>query len=169
LKIENCKHVYKSRYIFLAAGVICTMLFLILNGPVYWRLWIGDPLYTDGVYDFRYNLRMEGITTRLALATTAISWVAAAIYYYVVNSVRFDRYYNWLMVAMCVIALSPIFGFALVRGGLNEVEPGLGDSYDRLNAMLQIWTALLGLFWFVVASYSIRWWSSNCRHTPFPQ
>jgi len=22
---------------------------------------------------------------------------------------------------------------------------------------------------YIIASYSMRWWSSNCRHTPLPQ
>ena len=45
----------------------------------------------------------------------------------------------------------------------------LGKSYPTESLIFEfvniLWTALL----FIVASFSIRWWSSNCRHTPIPQ
>jgi hypothetical protein len=101
----------------------------------------------------------------MALITIAITWGAAAIYYYAINSVKFDRWYHWLAVAAIVTLLVPIACYAY--NDAVFASAGLGYIGESIVFQLQnlLWTPLL----FVIASFSMRWWSSNCRHTPFPQ
>ena len=40
-------------------------------------------------------------------------------------------------------------------------------SYLSESIQMVFVNVLMAAVWYVVASFSIRWWSSNCRHSPF--
>ena len=44
-----------------------------------------------------------------------------------------------------------------------------GLMYITESIMFELQTVLFAALLFIVASFSMRWWSSNCRHTPIPQ
>ena len=104
----------RDKVIFLVIGAVISVLFGFFSEPVYEALY-----YSSGFSEAMHNNDAYGIVAIIAIAMT---WGIAALYYYVINSVKFDRWYHWM-------------------------------------------SALL----FTIASFSMRWWSSNCRHTPIPQ
>ena len=92
-----------------------------------------------------------------------VTWIMAVVYYYVINSVRFDRWPHWLIMLVVSMAVAPGVCF-----GYNEyvfAENGL--SYLSESMQMVFVNVLMAAVWYVVASFSIRWWSSNCRHSPF--
>ena len=144
--------------IYLTAGIVVTVLF--------WLLRVQPPelVYTaPGYSDNMYNL---GIYDTVAMVITAVAWVGAGIYYYVVNSVRFDRWWHWLAVLAVVAVLTPVVCYSVNTSVFSDNG---GISYPAETAAFQTATVLYSVLMFVVASFSIRWWSSNCRHTPIPQ
>ena len=147
--------------VYLITGIVLTIVFFVLaTGSafnIYERLY-----YSQGFNDALYNHNMY---PTMALISIAITWGAAAIYYYAINSVKFDRWYHWLAVAAIVTLLVPIACYAY--NDAVFASAGLGYIGESIVFQLQnlLWTPLL----FVIASFSMRWWSSNCRHTPFPQ
>jgi hypothetical protein len=44
-----------------------------------------------------------------------------------------------------------------------------GLTYIGESIQFEMQTVLFAALLYIVASYSMRWWSSNCRHTPLPQ
>ena len=101
----------------------------------------------------------------MAIITAVIAWGGAVIYYYVINSVKFDRWYHWLITLAVVTVIAPVVCYAYndyVFADNNLLYIGESVYFEFVN---MLFTALL----FVIASFSVRWWSSNCRHTPIPQ
>lgn len=147
----------KQHLIYLIVGIVATILFYIFRIDAY------EAIYSvSGYSDQLYNL---GLYETIPLITIAVAWAMAGIYYYAINSVRFDRWYHWLVMLALVVLLAPIAGY-FVNSKIFD-ENGLSYMTESLTFELvnMIWAAIL----FIVASFSIRWWSTNCRHTPIPQ
>lgn len=157
------------RLILLACGLIVSLLFLFLSGEIYQSLPLGNPLFTEGLEDFRYTLRVENWGVSLALITVIMPWAFMLLYYYAIDSVSFDRWWCWLITALLCATVTSWIGFRYIAAECDALEPGLATAYHALNSLLSAWTAAISSLLFIVASYSARWWSRNCRHTPIPQ
>lgn len=118
---------------------------------------------------FREDLRSQGWTLHLSLLVTGVPWVMAALFYYLINSVHFDRWWNWLIVLGISSLLTTWACISLLTSRMEQFQPGLSATYAPLTDALAFWLCLFAAGFFVVASYGMRWWSSNCRHTPIPQ
>lgn len=134
-----------------------TLLFLVLNTKIFEALFF-ERQFSNEMYN-------QNLYFVVAVVTVLVAWVLAAVFYYVINSVRFSRWWHWLCVlgAACVVA--PVTSFVLCNNSLSA------EGYDFSAQLFSF--ATVDLFveavLFVVASFSMRWWSSNCRHTPIPE
>ncbi len=144
--------------IYLIAGIVVTVLFWLLRVQLL-ELVYNAPGYSDNMYNL-------GIYDTVAMVITAVAWVGAGVYYYVINSVRFDRWWHWLAMLAVVAVLTPVACYSV---NVSVFSDNGGISYPAETAAFQTATVLYSVLMFVVASFSIRWWSSNCRHTPIPQ
>lgn len=158
-----------NHLMFLCFGLLLTTAFILCNGSIYQSVWLGNPMFTPELADFRYTIRVENMNSVMALFVTCIPWGIMLLYFYVINSVHFDRWWHWLIMLALTCILSAWLGFHHISTECNAISPGLGAEYRALNLVLAAWNAIFAGFFFIVASFSARWWSSNCRHTPFPQ
>ncbi|MDE6243408.1 MAG: hypothetical protein K2M14_05300 [Muribaculaceae bacterium] len=157
------------KYMLLAGAVVISLLFLVLGGQIYPRLYFG-PEDLEGIQDvFREDLRSRGWTLHLSMLIVGLPWVMAGLFYYIINSVHFDRWWNWLIVLGVSTLLTAWCSIKMLSGYMEEFQVGLSDYYRPLTETLAGWVALFSAIIFIVASYGLRWWSSNCRHTPIPQ
>lgn len=150
-----------NKVIYLAIGLAVTLVFLALSYSQNCNIF--EMLYfNQGFNDQLYNL---SVYPMVAMIVAGLAWGGAAVYYYAINSVNFDRWYHWAGVLAVVTVAAPIVCYAVVNGVLND--NGLDYAGETVQFIMQLFlmTALL----FIVASFSMRWWSTNCRHTPFPQ
>ena len=144
-----------NKLAYLITGAIVTVLFWIFRVELY------EALYTvNGFSDQMYNTGAYG---SVAVITIAMAWGIAAIYYYVINSVKFDRWYHWLAMLGVTAVLTPIVCYIVVSHLLD------GFDYGTAEFTFEVYNVLFTALTFVIASFSMRWWSSNCRHTPIPQ
>lgn len=141
---------------FLIAGIVATVLFIVFGE------WIYELNYVNGFSDQMHNL---GLNMPTAVITALIPWGVAAIYYYIINSVLFDRWYHWLVMLIIVVVITPIVCYFVNSGSFAENNLSYFTEHVNFELVNSLWAGLL----FIVASFSIRWWSSNCRHTPIPQ
>ena len=145
-----------SYLVFLAVGVVLAVLFLLFPAQIYEGVRYFDGGYSNEMYNY-------GVYDTFALITLLITWAAALIYYYVINSVKFDRWPHWLIMLLVCVVVVPSACFAY-----NEyVFSDLGLSYLSESMQMMLVNGIAAAVWYVVASFSIRWWSSNCRHSPF--
>lgn len=147
----------KDKLVYLCLGIAATLMFFVFREEVYSTFY-----YASGFNDQLWNL---GLYNVIALITIGMSWGGAALYYYAINSVRWDRWWHWLAVMAVVVLLTPSICYGVNIHAFTEA--GLDYQLEAISFELSnlIITAVL----FVVASFSMRWWSTNCRHTPIPQ
>jgi hypothetical protein len=147
--------------VFLIAGILVTVIFFILSCSDGFNIW-EQLFFNQGYNDKMYNLDMYPV---IAAITILVAWGGAAIYYYAINSVKFDRWYHWLAVLAVVAVLTPVICYIYN----DSVFSSGGLSYAGQAMRFEMVTVLFAAVLYIIASYSIRWWSSNCRHTPIPQ
>lgn len=143
--------------ILLIAGAVLSLLFLVLSTKIFEALY-----YERSFSDAMYNQNLYFV---VAVVTLTVAWVLAAVFYYVINSVSFSRWFHWLAVMAVACVIATVTNFVLCNNSLSA------EGYDFASQLGSFCT--VGLFveavLFTVASFSMRWWSSNCRHTPIPE
>ena len=145
--------------VYLISGIVVTVLFFILSCSDSFNIW-EQMYFNQGFNDKMYNLSMYPV---IAAITILVAWGGAAIYYYAINSVKFDRWYHWLAMLGVASVLTPVVCYIVIANFLE------GFDYGTAEFTFAFYNILFTALTFVIASFSMRWWSSNCRHTPLPQ
>jgi hypothetical protein len=143
--------------ILLIAGLVVTALYVIFSMQIY------ELLYYES--EFSQAMYEENMYLVVALINSGIALAAAAIYYYAINSVSFARWYHWLI----FLGSAVIFAFALDFIYPNSVFSEYDYEFTTQLLQFSLLNIVVEALLFIIVSYSIRWWSSNCRHTPIPQ
>ena len=119
--------------------------------------------------DFSNNMFSQKLYTAIGLCMVLIPVAVLAIYYYAVNSVKFSKWWHWLLLVIALCAIN--FGIAYSIS-FNE----LSFLYNQQNKLLPyriefVNFSLINAFWTLVVSFVwsmiIKWGSKNCRRTPF--
>ncbi len=143
--------------IFLITGLVITILYIVFSMQIY------EILYYET--EFSQAMYEENMYLAVALITSILAWAVAAIYYYAINSVTFARWYHWLIFLGITVLFATTATFVYPNSVFNEYDYEYTMQlihFSFLNIMVEV-------VLFIVASYAMRWWSSNCRHTPIPQ
>lgn len=140
--------------ILLIGGVMLTLLFVVFASPIYECF--GMPV------DFSYEMDNDGHYFVTSIISSVVAWGVAGLFYYVINSVSFSRWYHWLISLLVASVLSSVIAFLYLDSALTEGFSGSLFSFSIVDFVV---TAIL----YIIASFAIRWWSSNCRHTPIPE
>ena len=147
----------KRNLILLAVGVVLSLLFVGLAPSTY------EALYYER--EFSNEMYNGSMYIVMAIIQLAIAWGVAAAYYYIVDSVSFSRWYHWLVLLAVVAVVAGGGGY----GYPNAVFSDLGFDFTFQQVAFALVCMLIEVVLFVIASFSIRWWSVNCRHTPIPE
>ena len=159
------KQIYKILLALVA--VLVSLGFIVMAGAIFPKLYLGAADMEGNLDFFRQDLIDRAFTTPLALMVTTVPWLLAAVYYYVVNSVHLDRWWHWMGILVIGGILSGVASWEYLNTKLSP--EGLDEIYSPYIFSMGAWCALIGAILFILASFGIRWWSSNCRHTPIPQ
>lgn len=147
----------KKNFILLVVGAVITLLFLVFSTKIF------EMLYYER--QFSNEMYNQNLYFVVAVITALIAWGFAGIFYYAINSVSFSRWYHWLVVLGVAVVLTSV---------VNYIYPNNMFSTDGLDFTSQLFSfcvvnAAVEAVLFIIASFSMRWWSSNCRHTPIPE
>lgn len=101
-----------------------------------------------------------------------LTLLSVITFYYFINSIRFSRWYHWLIVFFANAILVYIITFSLPYSDYSNYEIA-DDIIDTIfSGDLHSWAlvnSILAILLFIIFSFSLRWWSSNCSTTPIPQ
>ena len=107
---------------------------------------------------------------QIGVITLAIALVFMLLYYYVFNHPRFNRWWSWLIVLVLtgVTNLFVGFGWTVKYAG----EGIIGDNEASLVYLSDCWgfgfaNLIISTLWFIVLSLTFKWWSHNCKYSPF--
>lgn len=141
----------------LIVGIVLTLVLLV----------VPDRVFELGYYSNEFSNEMynEGLYIVMAIVTSAVAWGSALLFYYAINSVSFSRWYHWLVMLGVAAVVAPVAG-CLYCG---SVFGSLGYDFSAQLTSFGIVDSIVSILLFVAASFSVRWWSSNCRHTPIPE
>lgn len=148
----------KKYTLYLIAGLVATVALVLLSGTILDAMFAGQTEFANEMY----NNKLYMMTT---LFSALYAWVLAAMFYYVVNSVSFSRWYHWLIVLGVAAVASSVTAYTYCDGIFADDEVDFGNQLFGFAVANLLVEALL----FMIASFSMRWWSSNCRHTPIPE
>ena len=147
----------KKNLILLIAGLVITLVFLIFSTKIF------ESLYYER--EFSNEMYNQNLYFVVAIVTAIIAWASAGIFYYAINSVSFSRWYHWLVVLGVAVVLSAVINYIYP----NNIFTRDGFDFSAQLFSFCIVNLAVEAVLFIVASFSMRWWSSNCRHTPIPE
>ena len=143
--------------LLLVSGIVITLICVIFSTQLF------ETLYYER--EFSNEMYNQNIYFTIALILCSIAWVTASIYYYLINSVSFSRWFHWLITLFVACFVSAIASDAYATVIFSDLQ--LNFSNQLFNFSIVLFFVELVLF--TIVSFSIRWWSSNCRHTPIPE
>ena len=113
----------KKYTIYLIAGLMATLVLLLLSSTILDSMFSGQTEFANEMYN-----------NNLYFMTTL----------FIASSITAYNYCDGIFANDGVDYSDQLFGFSMTN-------------------------LLVEVLLFVIASYGMRWWSSNCRHTPIPE
>ena len=128
--------------------------------------WYELLAYFDALSNDLYD---QNLYITIGLCMVLIPIAVLAIYYYVINSVKFNKWWHWLLLVIVLCAIN--FGIAYsisynelsyLYGQQNQLLPYHTEiiGFSLINA---IWTFIVSFAWSLI----IKWGSKQCCRTPF--
>ena len=106
-----------------------------------------------------------------------ISATLAVVYYYLINHPRLNNWWGWGIFLVLDMVINLILGWQILQKDFNagkmvKEDPATGEMVDLLINDANIWSfattnMILAFGWFVLISYVVKWWSTNCSRAPF--
>ncbi|MCU0468307.1 MAG: hypothetical protein MUF58_06875 [Arcicella sp.] len=128
-----------------------------LFAPIYEFFYYGVP-FSDDLYQ-------NELYVPLGLFLIFFSLAMVFTFYYWINRPSFSRWYHWgIMLGINMIFQ---FGFAVIIPQNKFIALGI-EEYNSEYYNFGLSVTLMALLMFVLFSFMLRWWSTNCRQTPFP-
>jgi hypothetical protein len=122
------------------------------------------------------DLYDETMLTSLTLAVLFFTGLAAGLFYYGINSIRFGQFRHWIitmLVAGCITFVL-VYGACTAQGNegilRNNSNPNLGYRFDQGADVFLLYSVemlFMACLFFFLWSLALKWGSKNCRMTPF--
>ena len=106
----------------------------------------------------------------ICVSTFAICIGVFVLFYYLLNSPRFNRWWSWLIMLIIVGASAFGWGYQVVNTDIvsQSIAPSLIAKIGSLNAtMFGLYNMVLASIIFFVLTLALRHWSKNSKHSPW--
>ncbi len=151
--MKNVKYSSMKDWMYLLAGVIITVLYLVFATPIY------ELMYYDA--EFSNEMYNENMYFVVAVTTSLIAWGIAILYYWIIDYL--DRWYHWILAFILSVACTPVVTFVYPDSTFSEINL----DYSTQLGNFAIVNIVIGIILFLVASFSVKNLSSHCSATPF--
>jgi len=113
----------------------------------------------------------------IGLSMLCISFFIVVCYYYIINHPRLNNWWGWLIFLGVNAVLNFIVGWQWVlkdyyAGLMVKKHPATGEIvdlpiYSDDILAFGVTNMIDGILAFIILSYIIKWWSTNCSRAPF--
>lgn len=113
----------------------------------------------------------------IGLAMLGVSLVSVVIYYYLIDHPKLCNWWGWLIFLVVNAVINFVVGWQWVLkhyydGKMVKTDVTTGKLVDLPISPSEIVTfgvvnAIDAILAFVIFSYLIKWWSTNCSRAPF--
>jgi phosphatidylserine synthase len=128
--------------------------------------WYELLAYFDG---FSEDMYAQSLYIIVGLCMALIPVAMLTIYYYVVDSVRFNKRWRWLLLVVILCAINFAIACSVSYRELSDLyeqqntEFPYGVELVTFSLINALWTFVVAFVWSMI----IKWGSRNCRRTPF--
>ena len=119
--------------------------------------------------DFSEDMYNQSLYLSIGLCMTLIPVGVLTIYYYAINSVKFSKWWHWLLLVVVLCAINfgiaystSYYELAYLYEQQNKVLP-YGIEFFSFSLVNVLWSFVVSFVWSLI----IKWGSKNCRRTPF--
>ncbi len=119
---------------------------------------------------FSDDMYQNGLYIPIGFCMVLIPIVILTIYYIVVNSRQFNRWWHWLLLVLIICIINFGIAFGVSYNGIIDVYQGTTETgypllYDCVGFSFidVLWTFVISFVWSLI----IKWGSSQCKRTPF--
>lgn len=110
--MKNVKYSSMKDWMYLLAGVIITVLYLVFATPIY------ELMYYDA--EFSNEMYNENMYFVVAVTTSLIAWGIAILYYWIIDYL--DRWYHWILAFILSVACTPVVTFVYPDSTFSEIN-----------------------------------------------
>lgn len=113
----------------------------------------------------------------IGLAMLGVSLVCVVFYYYLINHPKLCNWWGWLIFLVVNAVINFVVGWQWVLkhyydGKMVKTDVATGKLVDLSISPSEIATfgvvnAIDAILAFIIISYLIKWWSTNCSRAPF--
>lgn len=147
-------------------------------GSIYCWLedFFGLPL-ADYLWGTNSPEQMSNMFIGIGLSMLSISLLVCVCYYYIVNHPRLNNWWGWLIFAVINAVINFVVGWQWVlkdfyNGLMVKIDPATGKTvnlpiYQSDILAFGVTNMINAIIAFLVFSYIIKWWSTNCSRAPF--
>jgi hypothetical protein len=128
---------------------------------------LGDTFYWGNFSDCLLD---NNLYMHVGIVLVISSLVGMLIYYYVINSTRWDQWYHWLVSVVIVGIINAVYAYWAILSKLEIVYAEAGadkvpftTEFFNFSVVDFLWSLVLCF----VFSLLLKWKSTNCRKTPF--
>ena len=131
-------------------------------------------LFVDG--SLLDDLIQEGLIIPLFFPLILIPLIGVVAFYYVINSVRFYKKRHWgltMLISALIVFIVYISTCISMAGKQIPKDPDndkagfLFNQGDSVFFIFSLQVFVGACLFFVIFSIILKWWSTNCRKTPF--
>ena len=118
---------------------------------------------------FSNDMYSEGFYIPIGMVMFASIIVIGILYYYVINHPRWNRWFWWLSIGIVLAIANSIIAWVMADSMLMKYYYNYGGMPYGIAEILpfSVIAGCLTLFFFFIFSFIIKWWSRNCKHSPF--
>lgn len=113
--------------------------------------------FSDSVYDY-------GLYTTTGLTMVFLTIFVIVLYYYVINSPRYNKFAYWLMTGTISSLIIALVLFFMTKSKFTYEELGFVLT-DYLQFAIVVFA--FSLVSFFIFSLLLKHWSTNCKDSPF--
>lgn len=113
--------------------------------------------------DFTERLLEHGMFSITMIIAVLLSLVLVGVFYYLINSPRFNKWHHWLLFLVIDFALIFLVATFYPKSFLADLD----EYFDvGVCAMFGLMSAVYAALLFIIFSFSLKWWSTNASTTP---
>lgn len=124
--------------------------------------------FFDGFSDDMYS---NNLYLPIGLCMILIPIVCLAVYYYVVNAVKYSKWWHWLIFVLILCGINFGIAYGISFQNIHDMYIDLNTEPDYGLATCCFSFSMINVFWCFLVSFVwsmiIKWGSTNCRRTPF--
>lgn len=164
------------------------MKLLEIINPLEWIYRLFSSIYGGNLADFLsgYDCAQDDWVNQnlfipIGIVAIGIALLFFVVYYYIVNSAKFNKWYHWVIVMVVVAVVNLFIGYGWTSPQLPEIgdclryyvtEDGVLDESIEVIKDGSFWlfglaNAIVSSLFFIIISLAGKWGSSQCKHTPF--